>query len=719
MASKDNGKKMKITYNSTNKGKRAELEEFYNANSLWFTEKQIEFEFQKIEVKELQTGSLEEIVKHKTKMAYEKIKRPVLVEHTCLCISALHDLPGHLTGEMWNRLGGYKICELVNSCSTDRAEAVTMLGYCDGKKIKTFRGACRGRISKEPRGNSDFQWDTIFIPDGQEQYDATFAEMTESKSDSGKKCTKSELSMRTKALKAFLDYLKDDGRDESLVKSYIKYQNVYDDAVEDIKKSKNKNKLDLKNKKKNKYGAEEQKCQQNQEHKAQNLDQSPDQVQEVEDQNQEKNLALFVGAGLSRNIELPTWNGLINEIGEVLGYEENLFFGKGNVLELASFADKTDITHLIREVFRIDDSKEDSKENQTRVDDSEVKKKIKKIVEEKYMKPFKEKIKASPYYSFMARLHCDTIYTTNYDRCIEEALVYAYSDADDDFKIATTVHSNELDEVRIGKREDLLEELSKLKKSEKEFLEGLKDEESEEELEKLKQAIKLIEQKLGAIYQLVEGKLRKAKMEKIDRDLGTCYSVNKFHGDLKYESELVLSSESYDKRYEEIVLNLKNYEEKVNPKSKDSSDNKNNDSDKNKDKNKDKKETKSVNICTERYIAKLIDDKDQDETDKKIYDIGVVKNLNLSLLNDLCTKRMLFIGYGFGDCDVNKLITCSKVLREKSEDASKKELKHYAFMISPNEVKEKWLKENGIIPIVPASGKTEKELEDFLRKISD
>jgi XTP/dITP diphosphohydrolase len=711
VGSENNGKKMKITYNSTNKGKRAELEEFYSAHSVWFTEKQIEFEFQKIEVQELQNGSLEEIVKHKTKMAYEKIKRPVLVEHTCLCISALHDLPGHLTGEMWNRLGGYKICELVNSCSTDRAEAVTMLGYCDGKKIKTFRGACRGRISKEPRGNSDFQWDTIFIPDGQEQHDATFAEMTESKSDSAKKCTKSKLSMRTKALEAFLGYLKDNGRDESLVKRYIQYQDVYDEAVEDIKKSKNKNKVDLKNQKKKKSFAEEKKCQQDQEHKAQNSNQSPDQVQEVEDKNQEKNLALFVGAGLSRNIELPTWNGLINEIGEVLGYEENLFFGKGNVLELASFADKTDITHLIREVFRIDDSKEDSKESKTRVDDSEVKKKIKKIVEEKYMKPFKEKIKASPYYSFIARLHCDTIYTTNYDRCIEEALIYAYSDADDDFKIATTVHSNEFDEVRIGKRGNLLEELSKLKKSEKKFLEGLKDEESEEELEKLRQTIKLIEQKLGAIYQLVEDKLRKVKMEKFEETSGICYSVNKFHGDLKYESDLVLSSESYDKRYEEIILNLKDYEEKVNSKIEGLSDNRSDVEEKNKNNNAD--------ICTERYRAKLIDDKDQDETDKKIYEGGVVKNLNLSLLNDLCTKRMLFIGYGFGDCDVNKLITCSKALREKSEDASKKELKHYAFLISPNEVKEKWLEENGIIPIVPASGKTEKELEDFLRKISD
>jgi XTP/dITP diphosphohydrolase len=74
-------------------------------------------------------------------------------------------------------------------------KATTRIAYCDGKRVHQFEGEILGKISPEPRGDRAFQWDCIFIPDGETQ---TFAEMGEKKN---------EISMRRKALEEFSRFL--------------------------------------------------------------------------------------------------------------------------------------------------------------------------------------------------------------------------------------------------------------------------------------------------------------------------------------------------------------------------------------------------------------------------------------------------------------------------------------------------------------------------------
>jgi XTP/dITP diphosphohydrolase len=62
--------------------------------------------------------------------------------------------------------------------------------------VHQFEGEVHGKISSEPRGSRDFQWDCIFIPDGEK---LTFAEMGEKKND---------ISMRRRALEKFAEFLK-------------------------------------------------------------------------------------------------------------------------------------------------------------------------------------------------------------------------------------------------------------------------------------------------------------------------------------------------------------------------------------------------------------------------------------------------------------------------------------------------------------------------------
>lgn len=148
--------------------------------------------FQK-KLEELQSDSLEIIVRHKALDAYKKIHRPLIVEHTGLYISGLGDLPGGFTQLFWDKLQADKFCEYFYERGT--VTAVSMIGFCDGKQIKIYKGSVTGDIVKAPRGNRSFQWDCVFQPNGS---NLTFAEMGD---------IKKQHSMRIEALKKLKDDL--------------------------------------------------------------------------------------------------------------------------------------------------------------------------------------------------------------------------------------------------------------------------------------------------------------------------------------------------------------------------------------------------------------------------------------------------------------------------------------------------------------------------------
>ncbi len=150
----------------------------------------------KLKIDEIQTDDVVNLVKDKLIKAFRKIGRPVFVEHTGLYLESLNSFPGGLTQIFWDKLEAEKFSKLLGTLETTNAIAKTIIGYCDGKKIHFFEGEITGKISPEPRGDRDFQWDCVFIPDGQEM---TFAELGDRKND---------ISMRKIAFEKFNEYLK-------------------------------------------------------------------------------------------------------------------------------------------------------------------------------------------------------------------------------------------------------------------------------------------------------------------------------------------------------------------------------------------------------------------------------------------------------------------------------------------------------------------------------
>lgn len=150
-----------------------------------------------IELPEIQDIEVDKIIESKVRSAYEKIKKPIIVEDTGLYFEYMNGFPGALIKWMIKSIGDKGISNLLNLFENKKAYAKTSIGYFNGNEFKLFNGTIRGKISEIPKGKNGFGWDTIFIPDG---FEKTFAEMTNEE--------KNKLSMRKIAfekLKKFLD----------------------------------------------------------------------------------------------------------------------------------------------------------------------------------------------------------------------------------------------------------------------------------------------------------------------------------------------------------------------------------------------------------------------------------------------------------------------------------------------------------------------------------
>ncbi|OFI06969.1 Non-canonical purine NTP pyrophosphatase [Clostridium acetireducens DSM 10703] len=108
-----------------------------------------------------------------------------------------------------------------------------------------------------------------------------------------------------------------------------------------------------------------------------------------------KNVVLFVGAGVSNNLHLPSWEPLLESMGKDLGYDEEIFKTLGGNLTLAEYYKNK--KHGISEVRNLLLKDEEN---------------------------IKEEIAKSDIHKLIVELDFPLIYTTNYDRCLETAFDY-------------------------------------------------------------------------------------------------------------------------------------------------------------------------------------------------------------------------------------------------------------------------------------------------------
>jgi XTP/dITP diphosphohydrolase len=146
------------------------------------------FNHEKVDLPEIQTTDVREVVRYKAQLAYEKLGSPVLVDDAGLVVKAWGELPGALIKWFIDNVGNDGIIKMLGD-SPRAAYVIVALGYCDQNGVKIFTGLTEGEVAKTPRGENGFGYDAIFVPSGQTK---TFAEMTSAEKDA--------VSMRAKAV---------------------------------------------------------------------------------------------------------------------------------------------------------------------------------------------------------------------------------------------------------------------------------------------------------------------------------------------------------------------------------------------------------------------------------------------------------------------------------------------------------------------------------------
>jgi XTP/dITP diphosphohydrolase len=150
----------------------------------------IDLGFFKYELEEIQSDSLKEIASKKAVHAFQKYKKPIIIEDDGLFIDSLYGFPGPYSSYVFKTIGNKGILQLLKQ--NRKAKFVSIISFCDDKNSKSFEAKIDGSISKIETGEG-WGYDPIFIPKNMKK---TFSELD----------NKNELSHRFKALKKFSNW---------------------------------------------------------------------------------------------------------------------------------------------------------------------------------------------------------------------------------------------------------------------------------------------------------------------------------------------------------------------------------------------------------------------------------------------------------------------------------------------------------------------------------
>lgn len=157
----------------------------------------IDLPHQKLDLMEMQSLDIDEIVRHKAIQAFDILKAPILVEDTALQFEALGGkLPGTLIKWFLEELTDEGLCKLLDGRSRN-ATAITTYAFHDGETIHVFKAEVEGSYAIHPAGARALGWATAFIPNG---HTKTWSEMD---SDEYDNCTMRNIVLPK--LRAFLE----------------------------------------------------------------------------------------------------------------------------------------------------------------------------------------------------------------------------------------------------------------------------------------------------------------------------------------------------------------------------------------------------------------------------------------------------------------------------------------------------------------------------------
>ncbi len=139
-----------------------------------------ELDNEPLDLPEIQSLDLVEVLEGKAREAFRRLARPVVVEETGLFLDAMNGFPGPLVKWMLEAMGPLGIASACHGLGDMGAQARCALAFFDGKELVIAQGESRGKLVLKPAGSQGFGWDPVFVP---EESDLTYAQLSPEEKD--------------------------------------------------------------------------------------------------------------------------------------------------------------------------------------------------------------------------------------------------------------------------------------------------------------------------------------------------------------------------------------------------------------------------------------------------------------------------------------------------------------------------------------------------------
>jgi non-canonical purine NTP pyrophosphatase (RdgB/HAM1 family) len=134
----------------------------------------VEIDHADVDLPEIQSLDLIEVLRAKAAEAWSRLGRPLVVEETGLELAALGGFPGPFVKWMLAAVGPEGVARTAIALGDPRATARCAVLLHDGERQVIGAGEDHGRLVLPPRGEDGFGWDPVFQPLGE---DRTYAEL--------------------------------------------------------------------------------------------------------------------------------------------------------------------------------------------------------------------------------------------------------------------------------------------------------------------------------------------------------------------------------------------------------------------------------------------------------------------------------------------------------------------------------------------------------------
>lgn len=170
----------------------------------------LDLNFYKQNIVEIQDEKIEEIAIEKAKSAYNIVKRPIIIEDDGLFINSLNGFPGQYSSYVFKSIGNRGILRLLEGSRARSAFFKSIFVYTNGIITRVFIGQINGKISATIT-DGGWGYDPIFIPlkDYNDDDNKTFATLSKTNK-------KNELSHRRIALDKFVKWFHQNNKSKKL-----------------------------------------------------------------------------------------------------------------------------------------------------------------------------------------------------------------------------------------------------------------------------------------------------------------------------------------------------------------------------------------------------------------------------------------------------------------------------------------------------------------------